>query len=252
MGKNRIALMRYRVVAPADVANPVIDQSNMDGNPIAVMPNAPPGWVVMELKIRPIDEWAEDVNWSLIVTRMEPKQTLEVKGSQGGYMKDMRARMHTFLKGGGDSKVAAQRLGEYRRAEGKLTVPSKTWGEPRKPGKASEHLAPKPAGVRGKDKHKRGARRDRYLVLVAPSGETLHMLPRSKHAQALAKAGYPAPRDWRYEWRITEGPKDNRPVTLRLAGMSCYGAAALPFELFLKGQNPGFPLNAQKSPPASR
>lgn len=249
-----IALMRYPVLAPTDVATPVVTASAVDGNPIEAKPAKMPGWTFMTLKLRPIDEFKEGVNWSLIATRVEPKQTADTEGSQGGYLKSIRARTHTWLQGGGDFKLVGERMGEYKAMEASATVPGREWGLPRKTGKGTvsppTDLAP--PGVRGKDKGKRRPRRDRYLVLVAPDGSELPMLPRSKHARIIADAGYPVPDGWRFAWRDMDPPMAKRPVLWRLARMPGYGAGVVPFELFLKGRNPGFASAVRKSPPDKR
>lgn len=249
-----IALMRYPVLAPTDAASPVVTASVVDGNPIDARPAKMEGWTFMTLKLRPIDESREVVNWSLIATRVEPKQTGDTEGSQGGYLQKIRARTHTWLQGDGDFSLAARRLDEYRAAGAQATVPGKEWGLPRKGGRGSNPsvTTPKPTGVRGKDKGKRRPRRDRYLVLVAPDGSELPMLPRSERAHVIAEAGFPVPQGWGFAWKDMEPPGDKRPILQRLVCMSGYGAGTVPFELFLKGRNPGFASTAQKSPPDKR
>lgn len=248
------ALMRYPVLAPADAASPVVTASLADGNPIDARPSRMPGWTFMSIKLRPIDGVKEGVNWSLIATRTEPKQTTGVEGSQGGYLKSIRARVHTWLQGGGDSSLAEKRMDEYKAAEAFATVPGREWGLPRRAGKGAVSPTANPArlGVRGKDKGKRRTRRDRYLVLVAPDGGELPMMPRSRQARVIAEAGYPVPNGWRFVWRDMGPPMDKRPILRRLACMPGYGAGVAPFELFLKGRNPGFASTAPKSPPDKR
>ena len=249
-----IALMRYPVLAPTDVAAPVVTASVVDGNPIEAKPAKMPGWTFMSLKLRPIDEFKEGVNWSLIATRVEPKQTSDIEGSQGGYLKSIRARTHSWLQAGGDFELAGRRMDEYMDMGKQATVPGKEWGLPRKTGKgdAAPARTPRASGVRGKDKSARRTRRDRYLVLVAPDGSELAMLPRSRQVRALADAGYPAPHGWGFVWQDMEPPMDKRPIMRRLVCMPGYGADVVPFELFLKGRNPGFADTAQKSPPDKR
>ena len=249
-----IALMRYPVLAPADAASPVVTASIADGNPIDARPARVDGWTFMTLKLRPIDALKGGVNWSLIATRVEPKQTADVEGSQGGYLKSIRARTHTWLQSGGDFELTRKRMDEYKTMEAQATVPGREWGPPRKVGKGTESLPTNPhsAGVRGKDKAKRRPRRDRYLVLVAPDGGELPMMPRSRQARAIAEAGYPAPDGWAFRWKDMEPPRDRRPVVQRLKVMPGYGAGTVAFELFLKGRNPGFADTAQKSPPDRR
>lgn len=249
-----IALMRYPVLAPTEAATPVVTASVVDGNPIDARPAKMDGWSFMTLKLRPLDELRSDVNWSLIATRTEPKQTTGVEGSQGGYLKSIRARVHTWLQGGGDFSLAEKRMDEYKTVEAFATVPGREWGLPRRAGKGAVSPTTSPArhGVRGKDKGKRRTRSDRYLVLVAPDGGELPMMPRSRQARAIAEAGYPVPQDWRFVWKDMEPPMDKRPILRRLACMPGYGAGVVPFELFLKGRNPGFASTAPKSPPDKR
>lgn len=249
-----VALLLYPVLAPTDAASPVVTASVMDDNPIDARPAKMPGWMFMMLKLRPLDEFKGEVNWSLIATLVEPKQTSDIEGSHGGYLKSIRARTHSWLLAGNDFKLASERAGEYRAMEVQATAPGKRWGAPRKAGKdgATTLPAPKANGVRGKDRGKRCPRRDRYLVLVAPDGGELLMMPRSRQARIIAEAGYPAPDGWRFIWRDMEPPMDKRPILRRLAGMPGYDAGVVPFELFLKGKNPGFASTAQKSPPDKR
>lgn len=249
-----IALMLYPVLAPADVAAPVVTASVVDGNPIDVRPAKMEGWSFMTLKLRPLDELDGGVNWSLIATRVEPKQTTDIEGSQGGYLKSIRARVHTWLKGSGDFMLAGKRMDEYKAMEASATVPGREWGLPRKTGKRGDTPAavPRQPGVRGKDKSKRRPRCDRYLVLVGPDGSKLPMLPRSKHARIIAEAGYPVPDGWTFLWGDMESPMDRRTIVQRLKAMPGYGAGTVPFELFLRGRNPGFAATAQKSPPDRR
>lgn len=249
-----IALMRYPVLAPTKAAAPVVTASVVDGNPIDVRPAKMDGWSFMALKLRPLDELRGDVNWSLIATRTEPQQTTGVEGSQGGYLKSIRARVHTWLQGGGDFSLAEKRMDEYKAVEAFATVPGREWGLPRRAGKGAVSPTANPArhGVRGKDKGKRRTRRDRYLVLAGPGGCKLPMLPRSRHARIIAEAGYPAPDGWRFLWEDIEPPMDKRPLIQRLKAMPEYGAVVVPFELFLNGKNPEFVSAARKSPPDKR
>ena len=248
------ALLLYPVLAPTDAASPVVTASAVDGNPIDARPAKMPGWMFMMLKLRPLDESRGWVNWSLIATRVEPKQTSDTGVSQGGYLKSIRARTHSWLRAGNDLKLADKRADEYKAIEAQTTVPGKGWGVPRKAGKdgVTPPPAPKANGVRGKDRAKRRPRRDRYLVLIAPDGGELPMLPRSKHAKAISEAGYPVPHDWIFAWKDMSPPADKRPVMRRLRAMQSYGAGIAPFELFMKGGNPGFAITAQKSPPDRR
>lgn len=248
------ALMRYPVLAPSDAALPVVTASVVDGNPIDAKPARMPGWTFMTLKLRPIDELKGAVNWSLIATRVGPKQTADIEGSQGGYLQKVRARTHSWLQAGGDFELAGRRMDEYRGMEKQATVPGKEWGLPRKAGKgdAAPVRTPRVSGARGRDKSARRTRRDRYLVLVAPDGSELAMLPRSRQVRALADAGYPAPHGWSFVWQDMEPLRDRRPILRRLACMPGYGADVVPFELFLKGRNPGFANTAPKSPPDKR
>lgn len=251
---DEIALMQYPVLAPTEAAAPVVTAAVADGNPINARPAKMEGWVFMILKLRPIDESRDGVNWSLIATRVEPRQTTDIKGSQGGYLKSIRARVHTWLQGGGDFRLAARRMDEYKAVEASATVPGREWGLPRKAGNdvAPQTANPARQGVRGKDRGKRRPRRDRYLVLVAPDGSELPMLSRSRQARTLAEAGYPAPDGWRFLWGNMEPPMDKRSVTQRLKAMPGYNASVAPFELFLKGRNQGFINTAQKAPPDKR
>ena len=213
-----------------------------------------PGWTFMMLKLRLLDDFKEGVNWSLIATVIEPKQTSDTEGSHGGYLKSIRARTHSWLCAGNDFKLAGKRADEYRAVGAQATVPGKEWGAPRKASKdgATPPTTPKANGVRGKDRIKRRHRRDRYLVLIAPDGGELPMLPRSRHAKTVAGAGYPVPQGWKFVWKDMEPPKDKRPIMRRLRGMQSYGAGVAPFELFMNGRNPGFANAAQKSPPDKR
>lgn len=250
----QVALLLYPVLAPTDAALPVVTASVVDGNPIDARPAKMPGWTFMMLKLRPLDKFKEGVNWSLIATLVEPKQTSDIEGSHGGYLKSIRARTHSWLLAGNDFKLAGERAGEYRAVEAQATVPGKRWGAPRKAGKdgATPLPAPKANGVRGKDRGRRRPRRDRYLVLIAPDGGELPMLPRSRHAKTVSDAGYPVPQGWRFVWKDMEPPMDKRPIMRRLRAMQSYGAGTAPFELFMNGRNHGFADTAQKSPPDKR
>lgn len=249
-----IALLLYPVLAPTDAASPVVAASVVDGNPIDARPAKMPGWTFMMLKLRPIDEFKTGVNWSLIATLVEPKQTSDIEGSQGGYLKSIRARTHSWLQAGNDFKLADKRACEYKTVEAQATLPGKRWGAPRKASKdGSTHPpAPKANGVRGKDRGKRRPRRDRYLVLIAPDGCELPMLPRSSHAKTVFEAGYPVPQGWRFAWKVMESPMDKRSIVRRLRAMQSYGASTVPFELFMNGRNNVFADTAQKSPPDGR
>lgn len=248
------ALMCYPVLAPAEAASPVVTASIADGNPIDAKPAKMDGWVFMTLKLRPLDKLNGGVNWALIATRVEPRQTTDVDSSQGGYLKSIRARTHTWLQGGGDFRLASKRMNEYRAMEAAATVPGREWGAPRKAEKGTVPPPDNPArpGVRGKDNGRRRPRRDRYLVLVGREGDRLPMLPRSRHAQIIAAAGYPAPDGWHFVWEYMDPPLDKRSVIQRLKAMPGYDAGVVPFELFLKGENPGFAVTARKSPPDKR
>ena len=249
------ALMRYHVLAPTEAASPVVTASVLDGNPIDAKPAKMPGWTLLALKLRLLDDVEPGVNMSLIATRVKPQQIDGIEGSQGGYLQKIRARTHSWLQGGGDFKLAAKRLAEYRAVEKYATAPGKAWGLPRKAGRemvTAQTSAPGADGVRGKDKSKRRPRRDRYLVLVAQDGNELAMLPRSRQARALADAGYPVPNGWSFAWKNMEPLMDKRPIMRRLRGMPEYSADVMPFELFLNGKNPGFADAAQKSPPDRR
>lgn len=247
------ALLLYPVLAPEEAASPVVTASVVDGNPIVAKPAKMPGWTFLTLKLRPIDEFREGANLSLIATRLEPKQTAFIEGSQGGYLQKIRARTHSWLLAGGDSGLADYRMDNYRAMEKQATVPGREWGLPRKAGK--EDAAPARTtmarGGRGKDKGRRRQRRDRYLVLVAPDGSSLAMLPRSRQARVIAEAGYPAPSGWHFVWRNMEPPGDNRPIMRRLVCMPGYGVGVVPFELFLKGKNPLFADTATKVTPTN-
>lgn len=238
-----VALMLYPALAPTEVASLVVTASVADGNPINAIPAKAPGWTFMVLKLRPLDELGSP-NYSLIITKLEPKQTAETEGSQGGYLQKLRARMHSHLQAGGDFELANKRLADYKAMEASSTVPGKEWGAPRKPGRQQIHAATPgatKAGVRGIDKGTRRRRRDEYVVYTSPHGEELMILASSKHGRDMIDNGAYVPSDWTCHRAISESHKDDRPLMRRLRAMKTSNNIEehnrFMLELFLLGRN---------------
>jgi hypothetical protein len=236
--------MHYPVLAPTDAVSPVVTASVCAGDPIPAKPAKVPGWTFLTLKLRPFDEFSSP-NYALIVTKFEPKQTGDVDGSQGGYLKDIRARTHSWLLAGGDFELAQRRLAEYKAVEAQVTLPGKEWGPPRRPGRRQTQppvIASPKQGVRGPDKHPRRQRRDEYIIYTSPQGESLPILARSRLGQDLLTSGTFVPEGWACSRGRMGGSLDRRPLLAKLAGMKADGrreAMALDsLRDFLKGVNP--------------
>lgn len=238
-----IALMRYPVLAPTDAVSPVVTASVCAGDPIPAKPAKVPGWTFLTLKLRPFDEFGSP-NYALIATKFEPKQTGDVDGSQGGYLKDIRARTHSWLLAGGDAELTQRRLAEYKAVGAQVTLPGKEWGLPRHPGRQTHPpvTATPKLGVRGPDKSPRRQRRDEYIIYTSPRGESLPILARSRLGQDLLTNGVFVPEGWACHRGRMESSLDKRPVLAKLAGMKTdgrRGAMALDsLRDFLKGANP--------------
>lgn len=218
------ALMQYMATAPAEVARPVVAASVTDGTPITVRGTRGNDWLVMNLCLRPVGEH-DEVNRSLIITMVKPKQLYTTNGSHGAYLKNLRARMHTWLRGGGSPVLAAKRKAEYKEMELLATGGRYAWGAPRAPGRRQlSTIAPVPAkrvdGGRGPDKTPRNRRRDLYVTYESPAGGELNILARFGIGADLAANGAYIPKGWKCYKRYMEGSLDGRTVTARLKAMA--------------------------------
>ena len=225
--KIKPALLLHTVVAPREVAQPVVTTSFVDGNPIPMKDADAPGWVVMRMKLRSFEQ-TPGANRSLIVTRIEPKQLARTDGSQGEYLRCIRARMLTWLQGGGDPEKAAARMVEYKGAEQACTRGGDEWGAPRATGRAVTAKPPVPAGephprARGRDREPRKRRRDLYIVYTAPHGEEIRILASSRLGKAMMADGAPEPEGWSHRLETTESPLDKRPLLRRVMAVRANG-----------------------------
>ena len=219
------ALRLYTVVAPMDVATPVVTAAACDGNPIDVADANVPGWVVMGMKLRPLNLYGGD-NLSLIVTKVEPMQLYVTDGSQGEYLRCIRARMHSWLQGDGNRDVAAARMVEYLNAEKGCTSPKHKWGLPRVAGKASTPTVtrqPTP-GVRGPDRTPRERRRDLYIVYTAPHGEEIHIRASSAIGREMMRHGAPEPEGWTHRLEMMKSPLDKRNLLRKISAVEAKGS----------------------------
>jgi hypothetical protein len=244
MSSTPFALMLYPVLAPAEAAQPVITRSVIEGNAIDARPAKVDGWMFLRMKLKPLERF-DDPNRSLIVSRLEPKQLGELEGSQGGYLKSIRAHTHTWLQAGGDLELATKRLAEYRAMEAEAVAPGEEWGPPRQPGKQqpiTPAIAPSQPGVRGKDKAPRQRRRDEYVAYTSPHGESLMILGSSELGRDLLANGAYVPNGWSCRRVCSESPKDVRSLLKRLGSMKAEGVAEerarTMLEIFLRGDNP--------------
>lgn len=222
--KTKVALQLYTVVAPRDVAAPVVAAAARDGNPIDMTDAKVPGWVVMRMKLRPLNPYGGD-NLSLIVTKAEPGQLYVTDGSQGEYLRCIRARMHSWLQGDGNHDVAAARLGEYLNAEKGCTTSRHKWGLPRSPGKVAPRAAARQAapGVRGPDKGPRERRHDLYIVYTAPHGEEIHIRASSSLGRGMMEHGAPEPEGWNHRLDVMKSPLDKRSLLRKIMAVETRG-----------------------------
>ena len=223
--KTKAALRLYTVVAPREVAAPVVAAAARDGNPIDMTEARVPGWVVMRMKLRPLNLSGGD-NISLIVTKAESSQLHVTEGAQGEYLRCIRARMHSWLQGDGDPDVAAARLGEYLNAEKGCTAPGHKWGVLRLPGKTAPHTATTPAapGVRGPDRTPRERRRDLYIVYTAPHGEEIHIRASSAIGREMMRRGAPEPDGWTHRLEMMKSPLDKRSLLRKVMAVEVRGS----------------------------
>ena len=218
------ALMQYMVTAPAEVAKPVVAASIANGTPIAVRGTRGNNWLVMDLHLSHVGEHSE-ANRSLIVTAVEPRQLYTTNGSHGAHLKNLRARMHTWLQGGGSPVLADKRRAEYKEMELLATDGRHDWGAPRTPGRRQNDISTpvstkKVAGKRGPDKAPRNRRRDMYVTYESPAGSELNILARFGIGADLVANGAYVPRGWKCYKRYMEGSLDKRTITARLKAIA--------------------------------
>lgn len=219
-----VALMQYMVTAPAEVAAPVVAASVTDGVPITVRGTRGNDWLVMDMHLSPIGEH-DGANLSLIVTVVKPKQLYATNGSHGAYLKNLRARMHTWLHGGGSPVLAAKRNAEYKEMGSLATDGLGDWGLPRAPGRKQRDMTPPAtakdvAGKRGPDKAPRNRRRDLYVTYESPAGNELNILARFGIGANLVTNGAYIPRGWKCYKRYMEGNLGGLTVAARLKAIA--------------------------------
>lgn len=224
-----VALMQYVVTAPAEEAAAIVGQASADGNPIEVVIANRGGWMVMRMKLAPMESGCNiDNNWSLIAGKVRPKQLFVTSGSHGQYLQRLRARVHSWLQGRRTTSLAEKRVAEYRRMEGEASDADHPWGSPRSTGrKRRDGYEPDPApggrGKRGPDRGKRRPRRDLYVVYTSPCGEELMIRGHSAIAKDILENGAYIPRDWACHKAYMNGTMDKRPLMVRLQAMRTEG-----------------------------
>lgn len=220
-----VALMQYVVTAPVDEAAAIVDQAAAGGNPIEVVIANKGGWMVMRMNLAPIASGRGATNsWSLIASKAKPKQLSVTCGSHGQYLQRLRARVHSWLQGGGTPVLAAKRLAEYREMERSASDADHPWGSPRAVGrKQRDDSEPNPptcgCGRRGPDRTGRRPRRDLYVVYTSPCGDQLMIRGHSAIAKDILENGAYVPRDWTCRKVYTNGAMDKRPLLVRLLTM---------------------------------
>nr|DAJ38149.1 MAG TPA: hypothetical protein [Caudoviricetes sp.] len=220
-----VALMQYVVTAPVDEAAEIVAQAAASGNPIEVVIANKDGWMVMRMNLAPIASGRGTTNsWSLIASKARPKQLFVATGSHGQYLQRLRARVHTWLQGGGTPVLAAKRLAEYQGMEMSASDADHPWGSPRAGGRKQrdggepDHT-PRGRGKRGSDRTRRRPRRDLYVVYTSPFGEQLMIRGHSAVARDILENGAYVPNGWTCHKAYTIGAMDKRPLLVRLLAM---------------------------------
>lgn len=217
-----VALLKYTIVAPSDVASPVVTESVIKGNPIEVEKKIlfGSGWTMLKMRLKPIPSYG-DVNLSLLVLKRPPVQAGQISGCQGSYLQQLRARTHTWLQGSGGAELAAKRRAEYEEL-GALSMPAgQSWGEPRKSGRAKDIATPPVTAGTGARKGKkditpRARRRDLYIVYTAPHGEEVAIRAMTPYGRELLANGALLPYGWKHRLESRVGPLDRRPMHTRV------------------------------------